>query len=177
MKPLSSTDLKRLHRDWRRRTEERLALVLDDVMSPFNVGAIVRTAAAYRVDDVWVTGRTPDLDAGKVGKTALGSERFLTWTRCDTVNAALDAATGAGYRRVAVELAEDATPLHEADLSGDNCLVLGNEDRGLRASTLEACDLVAYLPQLGRIGSLNVATAAGIAMYEVRRGSWGNTGD
>ena len=52
------------------------------------------------------------------------------------------------------------------------CLVVGNEDHGIAAAALEACDAVAFLPQLGRIGSLNVATAAGIALYEVRRRSW-----
>ena len=60
VKQLDGTGMKRLHREWRRRTEGRLALVLDDVQGPFNVGAIIRTAAALRVDDVWLTGRTPD---------------------------------------------------------------------------------------------------------------------
>lgn len=172
MKPLSSTDLKRLHREWRRNTQGRVAFVLDDVMSPFNVGSIVRTAAAYRVDQVWMTGRTPDLDENKVGKTALGSERFFSWERAESVDDGLTAARAAGYQRVAVELADEAVPIHGAELSGDICLVLGNEDRGLRAATLEACDQVVFIPQLGRIGSLNVATAAGIALYEVRRQAW-----
>lgn len=172
MKPLSSTDLKRLHRDWRRRTDGRLALVLDDVMSPFNVGSIVRTAAAYRVDQVWVSGRTPDLDATKVGKTALGSDRYLDWIRVESPDDAMSAASAAGYQTVAVELAEDAVPMHEADLTASACLMVGNEDRGLRPATLDACDSVVFLPQLGRIGSLNVATATAIALYEARRGHW-----
>ena len=60
MKQLGSTDLKRLHREWRRRTEGRVALLLDSVQTPFNVGAIERTAAAMRVDDVWLSGSTAD---------------------------------------------------------------------------------------------------------------------
>jgi tRNA (guanosine-2'-O-)-methyltransferase len=52
------------------------------------------------------------------------------------------------------------------------CLAVGNEDRGLSQATLAACDVVAFLPQMGRVGSLNVATAASIAIYELRRQGW-----
>lgn len=78
-----------------------------------------------------------------------------------------------GYDVVAVELAHDAVPAHEAGLEGDVCLVLGHEDRGLSTSTLAACDRVIYLPQLGRVGSLNVASAGALAIWEVRRRSLG----
>ena len=52
------------------------------------------------------------------------------------------------------------------------CLVIGHEDHGVRAATLDLCDVVAYVPQLGRVGSLNVATATAIALYELRRRTW-----
>jgi len=172
VKKLGSTDLKRLHRDWRRQTSGRLALVLDHVQSPFNVGAIVRTAAAYRVDHVWVANGTPALDEVKVGKTALGCDRFLTWTTVTTSLEAVAAAQAGGYRCVAIELAEDAVALHEVPTVADTCLVVGNEDHGVPGDTLDACDAVAFLPQLGRVGSLNVATATSIALYEMRRRSW-----
>ena len=71
-------------------------------------------------------------------------------------------AVEAGFRVVAIELAEGAPPLHTLELT-DVCLVVGHEDQGVRAATLRACDAVAYLPQLGKVGSLNVATAAAIA--------------
>lgn len=174
MKQLGSTDLKRLHREWRRRTEGRVALLLDSVQTPFNVGAIERTAAAMRVDDVWLCGSTADPEHDRTRKTALGSDRFLTFHRVESPVAAVDAAHAAGYRVVGIELADDAVPLPDADLAGDVCLVVGHEDRGLSATTLAACDQVAFIPQLGRIGSLNVATATAIALYEVRRRAWAN---
>ena len=71
-----------------------------------------------------------------------------------------------------MELADEAVPLHEAPLPEKACLALGHEDRGLSAATLAACDVVAFIPQLGKVGSLNVATAAGIALYELNRRSW-----
>lgn len=172
MKQLDGTGMKRLHRDWRKRTEGRLALVLDDVQGPFNVGAIIRTAAALRVEDVWLTARTPEPDDGKVAKTALGTDRYLRFHRVADGPAAADAARAAGYQVVAIELADAAVPLHELALGPATCLVVGHEDRGCPSPTLTACDAVAFLPLLGRVGSLNVATAASIAMYEARRRAW-----
>ncbi|MEQ1786792.1 MAG: TrmH family RNA methyltransferase [Acidimicrobiales bacterium] len=172
MKQLDGTGMKRLHRDWRRRTAGRLALVLDDVEGPFNVGAIIRTAAALRADDVWLAGRTPEADDTKVGKTALGTQRYLTFHRASSGAEAARAARTAGYQVVAVELADGATPLHEVALTAATCLVVGHEDRGCPPATLDACDVVAYLPLLGKVGSLNVATAASMACYEVRRQTW-----
>ena len=172
MKQLDGTGMKRLHRDWRRRTEGRLALILHDVQGPFNVGAIIRTAAALRVDDVWLSGRTPDPEDSKVGKTALGTQRYLTFHRVEAGVAAVTDAQAAGYKVVAVELADEAVPLHEVPLGEATCLVVGHEDRGCTAAVLAAADAVAFLPLLGKVGSLNVATAASIACYEVRRRAW-----
>jgi len=172
VKQLDGTGMKRLHREWRRRTRGRLGLVVDDVQGPFNVGAIIRTAAALRVDDVWLAGRTPEPDDLKVGKTALGTQRYLTFERTQHAIDAIDAAHGAGYRVVGLELADAARPLHEVEPVEAIAIVVGHEDRGLSPTTLAACDEVAYVPLLGKVGSLNVATAASIALYELRRQHW-----
>jgi tRNA (guanosine-2'-O-)-methyltransferase len=168
---LGGTELKRLHRDWRRRTEGKLGLLLDGVQNPFNVGAILRTAAAFSVDHLWLVG-APSPNDTKVQKTALGSQRFCTWTDHETSADAVAAARAAGYRIVGVELAEGASPLHELDLSSPVCLAIGHEDRGLSKELLGSCDALGYIPQLGRIGSLNVSTATAIACYEARRTAW-----
>ena len=173
MKQLGGTDLKRLHRSWRQRTDGRLALLLDSVQTPFNVGAILRTAAAMRVDHLWLCGATAPPTHERTKRTALGTERYLTWdVVADPVTAA-SAAREDGYRVVGIELADSALPIHQVDLGDDVCLALGHEDRGLSAGLLGACDAVAFIPQLGRVGSLNVANAAAIAMYEARRRHWG----
>lgn len=172
MKNLDSTGQKRLHRAWRRRTEGTLALLLDNVQNPFNVGAIVRTAAAFRVEHVWLAGATEPITHPKTKKTALGADRYLTFTTTATAEEAVRDAQAKGYTVVGIELADGAQPLHELDLGPKVCLALGHEERGLSPATLAACDHVAFLPMLGKIGSLNVATAAGIACYEARRQSW-----
>ena len=169
---LTGTELKRLHRDWRRRTTGRLTLILDGVQGPFNVGAIIRTAAAERVEHIWFAAGATTPENTKVGKTALGTDRYLTWSVVDESSEAIAEATEMGYRPIGVELGEGAVPLHEIDLSGDNALVLGHEDRGLAKATFAACDAIGFVPQLGKVASLNVSTAASIAMYEVRRQSW-----
>jgi tRNA (guanosine-2'-O-)-methyltransferase len=166
---LSATELKRLHREERRSTDGRVALVLEDVQNPFNLGAIVRTAAAMSVDHVWLVGATPPLSHPKVQKTALGTQRYLTWTALDHVTAAFDQAHDAGYTIVGIALADGATRLPDLDVVDDIALVMGHEDRGLSKVALASCDRVAYIPQTGKIASLNVATATAIALYEVRR--------
>lgn len=173
MKQLRPTDLKRLHRDWNRRSNGRLALLLDGVQSPFNIGAITRTSAAYRVEHLYLCGQTPTPTTAKAAKVALGTERYLSWSRSDRGAEAADTARRDGFFVVGLELADAATPLHQLQSPPDVCLAIGNEDHGLPSSTLDACDAVAYLPLTGRVGSLNVATAAAIALYEMRRREWG----
>lgn len=178
-KPLSGTETKRLNRQWRRRTEQRLALILDGVQNPFNLGSILRSAAAYGVVQIWLTPQVPSPTDAKVDKTALGSQRFLTWSQVPGVLEAVDQARLEGFRTVAVELCETAVPLHDVDLHPDICLIVGHEDRGVTREGLQACDQIGYLPMVGRIGSLNVATATAIAMAETRRQGWdamGTTG-
>lgn len=169
---LGPTDLKRLHREWNHRSRGRLALLFDGLSSPFNVGAITRTAAAYRIEHVYVAGGSPTPGHPKAGRAALGTERYLQWSLHERGPDAVAAAHDDGLVVVGLELAEGATPLHLLDVGPDVCLAVGNEDHGLTQATLAVCDAVAFLPQLGRVGSLNVATATAIALYELRRREW-----
>jgi tRNA (guanosine-2'-O-)-methyltransferase len=169
---LDPTGAKRLHREWRRRTLGRIALVLDGVTTTWNVGGIVRTAAAFRVEQLWVSGNSTSPDHPKVRRVALGAERYVSTTEAPTAVDAIEAAREGGYRIIGLELASNATPLHEVPLTEATCIVVGHEDRGLSRSTLTACDHVAFVPQLGRVGSLNVASATAVAVYEIRRREW-----
>jgi tRNA (guanosine-2'-O-)-methyltransferase len=169
---LRPTEVKRLNREWRRASDTRLALLLDSVAQPFNVGSIIRTAAAFSAEHIWLCGSTAPLRHPGVAKTALGTQRLVEATLEPNPVAAAKTASAAGLRVVAVELATGAVPLPEAPLDGDVCLVLGNEDHGCTAALLAVADAVTYIPQSGRVGSLNVAVAAAVAMAEVRRRAW-----
>lgn len=171
---LGMTDVKRLNRDWRRRTDARIGLLLDGVGQPFNVGAIFRTAAAFGVDHVWLCGNTALPGHPSARKTALGTDRLLAFSHMPSAAEAAAAAVAEGYRVVAIELASDAVPLHEASLAGDVCLAIGNEDHGCSAALLAAADVVTYIPLPGKVGSLNVAAAAAIGLAEARRREWTN---
>jgi len=174
---LSSTELKRLNRSWRRRTAGRLGVLLDGVQNPFNLGAIARTAAAIGVDRAWLVGAAGQLRGPKAQKMAMGSDRFVAWSEAASTAAALEEARTDGYRLVGVELSGEAQPIFELDLAGDVCLVLGHEERGLSATALGSCGQLGYVPLTGRVGSLNVATATGIALYEARRQGWKQSED
>ena len=110
---LTSTELKRLHREWRRRASARLSIGLDGVQGPFNVGAIIRSAAAYQAEHLWLTETATGPDNAKVDKTALGTARYLRTARVVDAGALADAARTSGYRVVGVELAAGAVPMHE----------------------------------------------------------------
>lgn len=172
MRQLGATDLKRLHRDWSKRSNGRLALLLDGISSPFNLGSIVRSAAAYKVEHLYLGSGSLTPANQKAGRTAMGTERYLSWSSFERGADAADAAREDGFSVVGLELAEAAIPLHQLSAGPDVCLAVGHEDHGLSAGTLAACDAVAFLPQLGRVGSLNVAVATAIALYELRRRAW-----
>lgn len=172
MKQLSGTELKRLHRQWRKNEPPRLAIMLEGLGGPFNLGAILRTAAAYRVEHLFLAAMQINPTSTNVGKTALGADRYVPWTEHEDWAAGAAAARDKGFRLVGLELADQAVPMHLAELDGPVCLVIGHEDRGLSKTALADCDGVVFLPQLGRIGSLNVATATSIAIWEARRHSW-----
>lgn len=169
---LGPTEVKRLNRSWRRATDATLCLLLESVSQPFNLGSIIRTAAAFGVERIWLCGEAADPMHPSARKTALGSGRYVTCERIASPVAAAEQISAAGLRLIAIEQAESAVPLHQAAVYGDVCLALGHEDRGCSPALLAAADQVAYIPLLGRVGSLNVAAAAAIALAETRRREW-----
>ena len=172
MSNLDATQLKRLHRGWRRRTAQRIELVLDSVQTPYNVGSIVRSAAALGVDRLHLVGATESPTHAKVNKTALGTQRYVEWTWHDAPADAIEAVRASGLNVVGIELASGSEPIFAVDLARDVALVVGHEDRGLSKEMLGCCDALAYIPQTGKVGSLNVAVACSIALYEARRQGW-----
>lgn len=170
------TDVKRLNRQWRRRTEGRLSLIVESVTQPFNLGSILRTCATFGVETLWLAGNSADPGDPKVGKTALGTAAKVDHVRVPSAAEALAAARAAGFTVVALELADGALPLHAAPLDTDVCLAVGAEDHGCSPALLAGADAVTYIPQIGRVGSLNVAVATAIALAEARRREWASFG-
>ena len=116
---LRPTEVKRLNREWRRASDTRLALLLDSVAQPFNVGSIVRSAAAFGVEQLWLCGNTAPLGHPGVAKTALGTQRLVEVTQEPNPVAAAKAAAAAGLRVIAVphpRYPPEPAALHAASL-------------------------------------------------------------
>lgn len=145
-----------------------LVVVLDQVTDPHNVGAVLRSAAAFGAKAVIVQDRHAPPVTGTLAKTASGAVEAVPLVRVINLARALDQLKAASFWTVA--LAESgARNLHEVDLSGRSALVLGSEGDGIRRLTGERCDEIVRLPTGGPVGSLNVSTAAAVALYEVAR--------
>ncbi|MCC6157823.1 MAG: RNA methyltransferase [Deltaproteobacteria bacterium] len=144
-------------------------LVLDNIRSAYNVGAMFRTADAVGVARVVLCGITAHPPNAKLEKTALGATDVVPWSYHASTNWALDELHAAGCAIVALEAAPSATPIHDFDWPDPVALVVGNEVTGISPEILTRCDAVVAIPMVGVKNSLNVASAATVALYEIRR--------
>jgi len=165
--PLKSRDLDDILAD--PRTEQRrVVLVLDQLSDPQNVGAILRTAAAFNVTAVIVQDRHAPPQSGALAKAASGALDLIPYIEVVNIARALDDLSKHGFWRVALTGEGDST-LMEAVSTGDIALVLGSEGAGIRRLVRERCEASASIPISAHVESLNVSNAAAIALYELRR--------
>ncbi len=145
-----------------------LLIMLDQVTDPHNVGAILRSAAAFGAGAVIMTERNAPTTTGVLAKSASGALEHVPQIHVVNLSRTLDELQQAGYWSVG--LAEEGTKdIGSLDLTGRTVIVLGAEGEGLRQLTKKKCDELARLPTGGAIGTLNVSNAAAVALYEVRR--------
>jgi 23S rRNA (guanosine2251-2'-O)-methyltransferase len=154
--------------------EQRVIVLLDNIRSLYNTGSILRTADASGVERVVLCGITPRPDQGSrqrraIAKTALGAEDSVPWEYQPDAHTALQSLATAGYHIVAVETSPEAVNLFEWAPRWPICLVFGHEVDGVSSDLAAHVETVIRIPMLGEKRSLNVATAAGVVLYELLR--------
>ena len=146
-----------------------LVVVLDNVRSRHNVGAVFRTADAFAIEELYLCGITCCPPDAELHKTALGAEQTVRYTCFDKTTDAIRDLKQRGMKVFAVEIAHNALTIEQSlTIPHDQgvALVLGHEVFGVSEDVIELCDNCIELPQFGTKHSLNVSVTAGIVMYE-----------
>ena len=144
--------------------QKNLVLVMDQVTDPHNVGAIIRSAAAFGAKAIITTDRHSPPESGTLAKSASGALEALPWIRVTNLSRALDQLAEMGYWRVGLD-GHAEQDINNADFGDNIALVLGAEGKGIRRGTADHCDGLVKLPISRTVESLNVSNAAAVALY------------
>ena len=172
MRKLSMEELGRKSVDEFKQSDKfPIIVVLENIRSAYNVGSVFRTSDAFLIEAIYIIGYSAKPPHKEIKKTALGAEETVTWKYFKTTAEAIDELKTRKYKVYAVEQAEESYKLHSANFRQNEkiAVVFGNEVTGVEQTTIHLCDGCIEIPQLGMKHSLNIATAAGIVLWELIR--------
>lgn len=157
--------------EFKRSEKTPVIVILENIRSAYNVGSVFRTSDAFLIEAIYIIGYSARPPHKEIKKTALGAEETVSWKYFKTTREAIDELHKENYRVYAVEQAENSQPLQAIRFDPEERLavIFGNEVTGVEQSTLHLCDGCIEIPQLGMKHSLNIATAAGVVLWELVR--------
>ncbi len=158
-----------------KKTNENI-LILPDIRSAINIGAMFRTADAVGISKIYLTGFSPR-PTDKFGriqkdiaKSALGAEKWIAWEYKKTLIPLINSLKKDGYTIIAIEQDKSAIDYRKISLRGEKmAIIMGPEVTGLNQSVLNKCDVIAEIPMHGQKESLNVSVACGVALFRILR--------
>lgn len=145
---------------------EENILLLESVRDPSNVGAIIRSAAAFNVDRIIMSSDCADIYNPKTLRASMGNMLSMKIDRVSDICAAIKRLQNLGVSVYAAALKSDSKKLGSGDFSGKSSVIIGNEGHGLSESVLDACDETVYIPMADGVESLNASVAAAILTWE-----------
>jgi 23S rRNA (guanosine2251-2'-O)-methyltransferase len=169
MRKLSMDELNRKSVDEFKESEKNPVIaVLENIRSAYNVGSVFRTADAFLIESIFITGYTAKPPHKEITKTALGAQDSVDWKYFETTKEAIEHLKKNGYKVYAVEQVTDSISLERLSYLSFNeiAFVFGNEVSGLEHETISLCDGCVEIPQFGMKHSLNISVAAGIVLWE-----------
>jgi tRNA G18 (ribose-2'-O)-methylase SpoU len=144
-------------------------VIVENVRSLFNVGAIFRTADGVKARKIFLTGFTGSPPRREIEKVALGADRAVPWTHCADTRSVICGLRREGVRILALERTDRSVDFQDYPYSFPVAVVVGHELAGIADETLSACDACVHIPMHGVKRSLNVSVACGVLLYEVLR--------
>ena len=166
MRKLSMDELNRKSVEEFKESEKLpVIVVLENIRSAYNVGSVFRTADAFLLEAIYITGYTCTPPHKEIKKTALGAEDYLNWLRVQNLQTAVAVLKRKGYTIVALEQTADAQNISIAKLDGKIALIVGNEVNGLDDQSLQNAEHKIFIPMKGRKESFNVAVAGALALH------------
>ena len=157
--------------EFRQARKNPVIVVLENIRSAYNVGAVFRTADAFLAEAIYILGYSAKPPHKEIKKTALGAEETVDWKYFKTATEAIGELRKEGYKVFAVEQADKSYELQALSFDPGQkvAVIFGNEVTGVEQSTIHLCDGCIEIPQLGVKHSLNIATAAGVVLWELVR--------
>ena len=146
-------------------------VILHDIRSHYNVGAIFRTSDGAGVSKIYLTGYTPAPEdrfgrqVAEISKTALGAEKFVAWEKVEDILAVVQKLKTEGVTVVAVEQSNNSVMLNDFVVPEKVAYMFGSETAGVPLEVLAEVDIILELPMLGQKESLNVSVTAGIVLF------------